>query len=277
MKVFLDPVTSRNPFGGVVATLADSLIATPLDGVNVAAVHPSTITLAESLVADVHDPDYISAVKTGFPRDLAESNGYVWMANDYPAAVARSAALIAAVIAAVDHGLTGGALAPGMHRATRQFGLDGCTFNGFAAAVRWVTTNRPDHTVVILDLSAEFAAGTSEMIETMDNVSLVDLSSHGSCFANPGEVVMHRLGSYDAALGKAIARVLDHHPDVVIANMSIDDDLTDEAFAGRDQIVADAFRRAEVPVAFTIGQEAGRRPSAAEIALLHRTTIQAFA
>lgn len=279
MKVFYDtPMAGRFP-GNVMERLARRLVLNEDPDISVVAVHPSMFTMAERLVSDIHDLDYVRSVVTGEPRDLAESNGYIWREDDYQQAICRTAGIIAAAVDAADHGLTGGTLSPGMHRAGRARGADGCTFNGLAAAAWWVVCNRHDYTVVVFDLSAGFAVGTSELIAKMDRVHLVDLSTDNDDWgADPTEA--RRVGPPEHYIDQthmAIEAVLDRHPDIVIANMSIDPDVSIDVLAARDRLVADAFRRAEVPVAFSVGQEAWRLPTSDDIAAAHHRTIEAFA
>src|SRR5262245_12863513 len=56
------------------AWIAESLRAQQISTVEL--VEPSSIT--EAQLRMVHDPAYISAVKTGTPRELAESQGFTW-------------------------------------------------------------------------------------------------------------------------------------------------------------------------------------------------------
>ena len=54
--------------------IAGSLRADPVDGVEIVA--PRSLEFGE--IARVHAVDYVSAVETGEPRDLAESQGFTW-------------------------------------------------------------------------------------------------------------------------------------------------------------------------------------------------------
>lgn len=279
VKVFYDvPMTGRFP-GNLVETITSQLVASPIDNVDIAAIHPSMFTLAEQLVAQIHDLDYIRSIVTGNPSDMAEGNGYIWFAGAYRQTIARTAGIVAATVDAVDRGLTGGTLSPGMHRARRTGGADGCTFNGMAAAALWVSLNRHDHNTVILDFSAAFSTGTSEIVAPMDRVSLVDLSTNNDDWDAPEtEALRFRPPErYLDYVSAATDLTLSRHPDIVIANMSHDPDVHPATLTARDRFVAEAFRRSEVPVVFIVGQGSARLRTLADIAELHVKTIEAFA
>src|SRR5690242_16985779 len=54
--------------------IAESLLSRPVVGVELLAPSP----LSESDLSRVHTAEYIAAVKTGTPRQLAESQGFTW-------------------------------------------------------------------------------------------------------------------------------------------------------------------------------------------------------
>lgn len=57
--------------------IADSLAESPIPGIEL--LEPQPITRDQ--VAQLHDVDYIRAIETGAPRDLAESQGFSWDAG----------------------------------------------------------------------------------------------------------------------------------------------------------------------------------------------------
>src|SRR5262249_61780036 len=60
--------------------IVDSLSESLVPGIELAAPDP----LTREQVAAVHDPGYVRAVETGLPRDLAESQGFVWDSGLWP-------------------------------------------------------------------------------------------------------------------------------------------------------------------------------------------------
>lgn len=263
--------------------IAKSLADDPIRCVELAAIHPSFIPLTETLIAQVHDLDYVRAVATGEPRDLAETNTFTWDEGMYGMAVAHSAGVVAAMVDAVEGGLTGGTLSSGLHHARRSEGAGYCTFNGIAAACWWVSLNHPDIKVVVLDLDAHFGGGTAELIEAMPNVTQVDVGTHGfDHYQHPDAILLaNPAGEYLPAVRYAIDRTLNQHPDIVIANMGVDpfdDGVSSVVLAARDRLVATRLRIAEIPTVFTLaGGYTSWRLDMDGLVNLHRQTIGAFA
>src|SRR5207253_5611435 len=111
--------------------VADSLPESPVPGIELAAPVP----LTREQVAEVHDPDYVRAVETGVPRDLAESQGFDWDPGLWPMVLATNGGAVAAARAALEQGVAG-SLSSGLHHARRDRGAGFCTFNGLVLAAR---------------------------------------------------------------------------------------------------------------------------------------------
>ena len=94
--------------------IADSLSESPIPGIEL--VEPEPLTREQ--VAKVHDADYIGAVETGVPRDLAESQGFEWDAGLWPMVLASNGGAVAAARAALEQGVAG-SLSSGLHHARR--------------------------------------------------------------------------------------------------------------------------------------------------------------
>src|SRR2546429_582741 len=75
------------------------------------------------------------AVETGLPRDLAESQGFVWGLGLWPMVLASNGGAVAAALAALQEGVAG-SLSSGLHHARRGSGAGFCTFNGLVIAAR---------------------------------------------------------------------------------------------------------------------------------------------
>lgn len=285
MKVFYDP-RMADPESGFTTTtksgvVAGSLTASPIESVTVAAVHPASVGRAESLIAQLHDLNYVRAVVTGDPRALAESSCLGWHPGTYGMAVAHTAAVIDATEEALVSGCASGALSSGLHHARRSEGAGFCTFNGLAAAALWMTLNHPDEKVVILDLDAHFGGGTDELVAPMPNVSQVDVSTNGYDHYSNADAWAANPGEYMASVEVAVTRVLSRLPDLVIYNAGVDpfdDGVPADVLAERDARVSRALALAEVPVAFTLaGGYTSNRLDWNGLTSMHRATIEAFA
>ncbi|OWK36056.1 hypothetical protein [Fimbriiglobus ruber] len=76
--------------------VADSLAESPIP--NIELIEPAPLT--REVLAAVHHPDYIRAVETGVPRQLAESQGFDWDAGLWPMVLASNGGAVAAALAA---------------------------------------------------------------------------------------------------------------------------------------------------------------------------------
>ena len=119
--------------------IADSLAESPISGIGL--LEPRPITREQ--VAQVHDANYVRAVETGVPRELAESQGFQWDAGLWPMVLASNGGAVAAALAALEDGVAG-SLSSGLHHARRERGAGFCTFNGLVIAAREaLTAGRP--------------------------------------------------------------------------------------------------------------------------------------
>lgn len=150
--------------------IADSLDASPIRGIEL--VEPAPLT--EEQVAATHTPDYISAVRTGHPAELAESQGFTWDSNLWPMALACSGGVVAAALAALSDGVSG-AISNGFHHARADRGAGFCTFNGLVIAAREALAAGAK-SVLILDSDAHCGGGTALLIADEPRIWQVDVS-----------------------------------------------------------------------------------------------------
>lgn len=118
--------TTRKP-----AMVARSLQERPIAGADLLA--PRSLT--EEEISRVHDPAYVRAVRTGEPRELAQTQGFDWDPGLWSAVAAANGGVAAAAAAALTEGRAG-SLSTGLHHARRERGAAYGTFNGLALAAR---------------------------------------------------------------------------------------------------------------------------------------------
>jgi hypothetical protein len=68
------------------AWIAESLSTRPLATVDV--LRPEPVRAAQ--LGDVHQPTYVESIRTGEPRDLAESQGFTWDPQLWPSVCAST-------------------------------------------------------------------------------------------------------------------------------------------------------------------------------------------
>lgn len=121
--------------------------------------------VAQESIARLHGDKYYKSVKTGRPRDLAESQGFDWDEGIFTMAVSHASGLVAAASEAIRNNTTAGSLSSGLHHAHIDFGSGFCTFNGLAAAADFAINGHGLDRVLILDFDAHSGGGTWEIVD----------------------------------------------------------------------------------------------------------------
>jgi acetoin utilization deacetylase AcuC-like enzyme len=151
--------------------IAESLSREPLDGIALREPPP----LRREQVTRVHDAGYVGAVESGEPRELAESQGFVWDAGLWPAVLASNGGAVAAALDALEHGVAG-SLSSGLHHARRDRGRGFCTLNGLAIAACEALAAGA-RSVLVLDLDAHCGGGTVSLLAGDERVRHADVST----------------------------------------------------------------------------------------------------
>lgn len=162
MKLFYDPGFAA-PIGEHIMPMAKfslvaSAIAETLRGVEISA--PSAVSAADLL--RVHTPEYVEAIRTGRPRQLAESQKFPWSAQLYPSVTLTSGGVLAAARYALEAGVSG-ALASGFHHAFADHGEGFCTFNGLVVALENLRAAGLIRTGAVFDLDLHYGNGTASL------------------------------------------------------------------------------------------------------------------
>jgi acetoin utilization deacetylase AcuC-like enzyme len=263
--------------------IADSLEADPIDGVEMVAPEPLTF----EQIATVHHPDYVSAVQSGTPRDLAESQGFTWDPGIWRAVTASNGGVVAAARAAMSDGVAG-SLSSGLHHAQQKTGASFCTFNGLVIAAM-TALDEGAKSVLIVDLDAHCGGGTHSFIEEEPRIRHIDVSvnvvdAYWKIRENSLDIVRdpeNYLTTIEMRLGE-----IDEPFDLCLYNAGMDPDercsiggwqgMTAEILRQREECVFDWARERGVPVAFVLaGGYAGGALSQEELVDLHRMTITA--
>jgi acetoin utilization deacetylase AcuC-like enzyme len=136
--------------------VADGVAARP--GVRVEAPAP----IEPLALQRVHTLPYIEAVRTGSPRDLAESQKLPWSPALWPAVSLTNGGVLAAAQRALADGVAA-ALASGFHHAHADHGEGFCTFNGLVVAAEALRAAGRVRTVAVLDLDLHYGNGTAAL------------------------------------------------------------------------------------------------------------------
>ena len=246
------------------------------------------VDLAEMVLEEVHDADYVHALRTGEPNDLAVSQGFAWDEGIWTMAVNSTAGVLAAVENVLDNGGVSGSLSSGLHHARVDRGSGFCTVNGLAAAARYALA-RVDGTVVILDVDAHCGGGTHGLVSGDERVLHLDLSVNR--FDGYSPVGRNRLEVVSGGVGqdKADSRYLDELDELlaevpedaslVLYNAGMDPhpDISSEALAERERRVAAWRAKTDLPLAFVLAGGYLGILDQDELVDLHLHTVRAFA
>ncbi|MEZ0231120.1 MAG: hypothetical protein ACAI25_21065 [Planctomycetota bacterium] len=267
--------------------VASSLLANPIPGINI--VEPRSLTEAELL--RVHHPFYVNAVKSGDPRELAESQEFKWDASLFPMVLASNGGAVEAALTALREGGVSGSLSSGLHHAKFARGDGFCTFNGLALAAN-AALEAGARRVLILDLDAHFGGGTHSLVGMDPRIRHVDISTDRFDRYTPAEGNTAKLvlnpNLYLERIKKSLASLEGESFDLVIYNAGMDPSekvpigglkgITNEVLAEREKLVFEWAARRGTPTAFVLaGGYLGPNLDQAGLVELHRLTLDAAA
>jgi acetoin utilization deacetylase AcuC-like enzyme len=242
-------------------------------------------------IAQVHVPGYATAVRTGRPEGLAESQGFRW-SPEFADAVARiwqgqywAAARVIETGGFVFHPVSGA------HHAGRAEGMGFCTLNFLAGAALRVLREGRVRRVAIVDLDAHQGNGTFEWVVGEPRLAHFDIS-HGywGVMRTPSWAEYYvasdsaQYAGYLAQLDGWIAR---QKPDVVFYQAGVDCyeldpvggivGVTPEFIAQRDRAVLTCLRDRKIPTVINLGGgyvSTGANHEAGESVAMHVETAR---
>lgn len=261
--------------------IAGSLIDRSIDNIQI--LEPSLVDA--DVLRQVHDSDYIDALVSGTPLALAESNGIGWSEDLYPAVLASTSGVCAAVLAALE-GHRAGSLSSGLHHARRDTGNGNCTLNGLVIAAVQALHHGASR-VLIVDFDAHCGGGTASLIVDRPGIEQIDVSvspydSYGS--QENARLWMTGASSYIATITEALESV--EHPetvDVVLYNAGMDPHKDAAGVPGidtallrrREELVYDWLSSHSLPSAFVLAGGYTTNMTMDELVDLHRLTLTA--
>lgn len=123
-------------------------------------VEPSPIGATELL--RVHSREYVEAVRTGEPRELAESQKFPWSPELFPSVCLTNGGCLAAARQALADGVSA-ALVSGFHHACADHGEGFCTFNGLAVSADALLAVGAAKRIAVLDMDLHYGNGTAQL------------------------------------------------------------------------------------------------------------------
>jgi acetoin utilization deacetylase AcuC-like enzyme len=250
----------------------------------------------------VHTPAYLSAVRTGEPRALAESQKFPWSPRLWPSVLLTNGGLLSAAGRALEDGIAA-AIASGFHHAHADHGEGFCTFNGLVVAAEVLRQAGRLATVAVLDLDLHYGNGTASLCASrpwLFNCSIYGNEYWMNTAYRDVETVRHRdgpnhvsiplpNGSGRAALLEALERglsaILGHgRPDLLLYQAGADPyredpysplDLDHADLRERDRRVFAWARREALPLAWVLA--GGYTPEISKVVEVHLGTFDAAA
>jgi acetoin utilization deacetylase AcuC-like enzyme len=268
--------------------VAESLQAQPVAGIEFVAPEP----VSEAALCALHDPAYVSAVRTGEPRALAESQGFQWDALLWPSVRASTGGAMAAAEVALREGCAG-SLSSGLHHAWRYQGKGYCTFNGLALAAFHALASGAN-SVLILDLDAHCGGGTHSLVARERRIRHADIAVNSFDYYTPTADNSLELVSDAARYLPAVRELLERLEgsggsyNLCLYNAGMDPHkgsaegglagITEETLAERERLVFAWCRARLIPVAFVLagGYVSPQLPQERLVAL-HRLTVETAA
>lgn len=264
--------------------IAQSLTTNPISGVQIVA--PRALSADEIEIA--HDREYIEALQTGAPVELAESQGLDWDPGLWTSVTTSTGGVVAAAKSAMRDGVAG-SLSSGLHHARRDSGSGFCSINGLAIAAKTALRTGAS-SVAILDVDAHAGGGTASIIDGDAAIMQADVSV--SAFdsytdtENSTHWLIDRPADYLDAVEEALRRLINapNRPELLLYNSGMDVywgcdiggllGITRSIIAERERLVFESCARASVPVCFVLaGGYVGEDLPADVLVNLHRETI----
>jgi acetoin utilization deacetylase AcuC-like enzyme len=288
MKVFYSPdyIAAAESFDTTRKSgwIADSLESDPIEGVEIVA--PRSLQFDE--IAAVHAPAYVTAVQTGEPRTLAESQGFAWDPGMWRSVVASTGGVVAAAIEAMSSGVAG-SLSGGLHHARYDRGCGFCTFNGLAIAANAALAAGAE-SVLIMDVDAHCGGGTHSLIKDDKRIRQIDISVNAfDRYEVSNGNTLDMVRNADKYLTTIERRLADMDregwkPALCLHNSGMDPDercgtgglrgITESILRQREEMVFEWFSSREIPIAFVLaGGYSGRALAREDLVALHRMTI----
>ena len=276
------------------ALVADAL----RESSDVRLAEPAPVT-AEDLQR-VHAAEYISAIQTGAPRALAESQKFPWSPELYPSVCLTGGGCLAAARQALRDGVSA-AVVSGFHHACADHGEGFCTFNGLIVALDALHAAGEIRTAAVLDMDLHYGNGTAQLAAMRPHLFALSLYgndySANECFRDVTERhhddgANHRSFALPAGCDRAtllqimdatLPLIADRKPDLLLYQAGADPYFEDpfsplaldhDDLLARDRRVFEFAKAHAIPVAWVLA--GGYTSDVSKVVRVHLNTFQAW-
>jgi acetoin utilization deacetylase AcuC-like enzyme len=213
-----------------------------------------------------HASNYIDAVKTGYPLELA-SSGQHWYESIYEDKKKCVGAILDAIDESLVNGISGALCSGGHHALPDQGGALG-VLNGIGIGIMYAKNKV--NKIMMLDLDMHFSNGTTIGLSNVEDIFLFDYHGHASNFNRPDTPHLFRNlaeepygGFYLNMLRKELPAVIEQFkPDLCIYLSGMDVYkgsqnaklfLSEKDIKLREEIVFNQFAERKIPIAYMHG------------------------
>ena len=276
------------------ALVADAL----RESSDVRLAEPAPVT-AEDLQR-VHAAEYISAIQTGAPRALAESQKFPWSPELYPSVCLTGGGCLAAARQALRDGVSA-AVVSGFHHACADHGEGFCTFNGLIVALDALHAAGEIRTAAVLDMDLHYGNGTAQLAAMRPHLFALSLYGNdywaNECFRDVTERhhddgANHRSFALPAGCDRAtllqimdatLPLIADRKPDLLLYQAGADPYFEDpfsplaldhDDLLARDRRVFEFAKAHAIPVAWVLA--GGYTSDVSKVVRVHLNTFQAW-
>jgi len=268
------------------------------DAPGIKLTRPTPVTEADLL--RVHTPEYLDAIKTGEPRDLAQSQKFPWSPELFGSVCLTSGGCLAATRQALKDGVSA-ALVSGFHHACADHGEGFCTFNGLVVTIDALVAAGEIKTAAVLDMDLHYGNGTAQLAVTRPHLFAVSIYGNdywdNYCYRDVSER-RHRDGENHvsfalpaecnratmlATMEKALPLIAERKPDVLIYQAGADPYLEDpysplaldhDDLRERDRRVFEFTKSHGIPVAWVLA--GGYTEDVSKVVRVHLNTFEAW-
>ncbi len=261
-------------------------------------VEPAPVGDAE--LERVHTREYLDAVRTGEPRELAESQKFPWSPQLFPSVCLTSGGCLAAARQALRDGISA-ALVSGFHHSCADHGEGFCTFNGLIVTADALLAAGEAKRIAVLDMDLHYGNGTAQLAAARPHV--LALSIYGSDYwenvaYRDVTTLRHKDGSNHRSFAlpagcdragmfqrmeEALPLLAEFRPDVLLYQAGADPYREDpysplaldfDDLRARDERVFAFAREHRIPLAWVLA--GGYTPDVSKVVEVHVNTFRAW-
>jgi acetoin utilization deacetylase AcuC-like enzyme len=219
-------------------------------------------------LSSVHAPEYIHALMTGTPEDLANSSGVLWQKPLFPLILQTNQSLILSSKSALNSG-SSVSLSMGGHHSIREQGLGFSPINNIAVAIEALQKENPGRKIAVLDLDVHYGNGLASILKGKPDVLVVDLWNKTLDkwgYFEDSNLIDHKVDNpvdFFVRLNESLEQIKAFKPDLLVYHSGADviqedrmggiPGFTSEDFVKKENLVASFAKQNSIPIVLVFG------------------------